>query len=134
VRQLRATRAALDEVVAHARADAPDECCGLLLGVGDVVDEVLRARNIQRSPTRFQIDPEDHFAAIRRARSSGRLVLGAYHSHPRGPRSPSPTDAAEVSDPALVHVIVSLDAEPPSVLAFAWHDGNFVPLTLVPVP
>ena len=125
---------ALDDLVAHARAEAPLECCGLLLATGGIIDEAVRTRNVRRSPTRFEIDPEDHFAVIRRARSTGRVVAGAYHSHPRGPRVPSATDAAELNDPSLVHVIVSLDADPPSIAAFQWTSGNFVAIDLVPVP
>jgi proteasome lid subunit RPN8/RPN11 len=131
---LRVRQGVLDEVIAHARADAPDECCGLLLGGADILDLSVPTRNVRRSPTRFEIDPADHFAAIRLARSTGRLVCGAYHSHPRGPAVPSPTDAAELSDSSLVHVIVSLETHPPSVRAFRWRNGNFVRIDLVPVP
>jgi proteasome lid subunit RPN8/RPN11 len=134
VTPLRIRRSALDDLIAHARTEAPNECCGLLLGATDSVDRVMRARNVRQSPTRYEVDPADHFAAIRLARSTGQLVLGAYHSHPRGPLYPSPTDAAEINDPTLVHVIVSLASDPPAAAAFRWEAGNFAPVDLVPVP
>jgi proteasome lid subunit RPN8/RPN11 len=126
-------RQAIDAMISHARADAPNECCGLLLGTGSIVHEVIAARNARRSPTRYEIHPADHFAAIRRARAIGQAVIGGYHSHPRGPSVPSETDAAEVNDPSLVHIIVSLERDPPVVSAFSWAGRNFVPIDLVPV-
>jgi len=121
-------------MLAHARAEQPRECCGLLLAADDVVDEAMPARNVAEGTVRFQVDPADHFAAIRKARSTGRVVRGAYHSHPRGPSVPSPTDAVEQNDPSLLCVIVSLAQDPPSVAGFEWRDGNFVAIDLVPVP
>jgi desampylase len=134
VTRVRVRRDVIDEVVSHARRAVPDECCGLLLGRDDEIDECYPARNVSASPTRFLIDPADHFAAIRRARGSGRLVRGAYHSHPRGPAMPSPTDASELTDPSLLHMIVSLQEPEPRVSVFAWAYGNFVAVDLVPEP
>lgn len=105
---LRIEAAAWEVMLAHARSVAPNECCGLLLGADDLVDECAPARNVLASPTRYMVDPADHFAAIRRARGTGRRVIGAYHSHPRSPAVPSPSDVAEANDPDLLCVIVSL--------------------------
>jgi proteasome lid subunit RPN8/RPN11 len=69
------------------------------------------------------VSPEDHFAAIRHARATGQLVIGAYHSHPRSPAAPSETDIEEANDPELLHVIVSLATDPPSVRAYRLADG-----------
>jgi proteasome lid subunit RPN8/RPN11 len=124
----------IDEVVAHARSEVPNECCGLLLGYDDEIDEAYPARNLRESATRFLIDPADHFAAIRHARASGRLVRGAYHSHPRGPAAPSDTDAARMNDPSLLHMIVSLEDDEPRVSVFRWSRGNFAAVDLVPEP
>ena len=88
--------------------ERPNECCGLLIGTADIVEDAVRARNVRRSPTRFQVEPADHFAAIRRARAAGCEVIGAYHSHPNGPSGPSETDRVRLTDPSMFHVIVSL--------------------------
>ena len=130
---LQVRQQAIDRMIAHALAEAPNECCGLMLGADGVVREAIAARNLHRSPTQYRIDPADHFSTIRRARATGQTVIGAYHSHPRGPSIPSATDAAELTDPTLTHVIVSLATEPPSVLAFEWTGGNFAAIDLVPV-
>jgi proteasome lid subunit RPN8/RPN11 len=125
---------ALDKIVAHAVEDLPNECCGLLIGSAEIVEDVSRARNTKRSRTRFQVEPADHFAAIRRARAGGHEIVGAYHSHPSGPSGPSDTDRARLTDPSMFHVIVSLAHGTRTVRAFRLNDGNFSPLELVPVP
>jgi proteasome lid subunit RPN8/RPN11 len=127
-------QAALDRIVAHAVEDLPNECCGLLIGTKEIVEDVARARNTKRSKTRFQVEPADHFAAIRRARAGGFEIIGAYHSHPSGPSGPSDTDRARLTDPSMFHVIVSLAHGTRTVRAFRLADGNFSPLELVPVP
>jgi proteasome lid subunit RPN8/RPN11 len=122
--------AVLDAIVRHARDAAPNECCGLLLGKDGRIDEAVRTRNVKESPSAFQVDPADHFAAIRRARADGRQVLGAYHSHPRSPAEPSPRDIAEAHDDALVHVIVSLAEREPRIAAFRISKGAVDPVAL----
>jgi proteasome lid subunit RPN8/RPN11 len=127
---MRVAKAALDAMVAHAHAEMPKECCGLLVGSGDRIDEAKPARNLENSPTRYLIDPEDHFAVLRDARAAGRSVRGAYHSHPRGPSGPSPTDVAESNDASLLHVIVSLERDPPTVQAYYVRHGAATPVDL----
>jgi proteasome lid subunit RPN8/RPN11 len=127
-------QAVFDRIVSHALDERPNECCGLLIGAADVIEDAVRARNVKRSATRFQVEPADHFAAIRRARSTGREVIGAYHSHPSGPSGPSETDRARLADPSMFHVIVSLAHGTRTVRAFRIVEGNFTPLELVPVP
>jgi proteasome lid subunit RPN8/RPN11 len=95
------------EIVAHAVRDSPDECCGLLIGTAERIDTSYPARNLRRSPTRFLIDPVDHFAAIRFARDRGLSVVGAYHSHPASAPEPSPTDDEEATTRNFLYMIVS---------------------------
>ena len=110
--------AVLDAIVRHAREAAPNECCGLLLGTTERIDEAVPTRNAKESPSAYQVHPVDHFAIIRRARAEQRLIVGAYHSHPRSAAEPSPQDIAESHDESLVHLIVSLAAAEPQVAAF----------------
>jgi proteasome lid subunit RPN8/RPN11 len=95
--------------VAHARRDAPNECCGLLVGrpagpaeAGPHILEAVVASNGASEPTkRYEISPVDYFAQIKRCRrineaqSEHFAVVGAYHSHPRGGPEPSDTDTAQ---------------------------------------
>lgn len=115
---MRLPRPVLAAIVAHARADAPLECCGLLIGSGETIVESYPVKNTRRSPVAFEVDPAGHFAAIRKARAAGLAVIGAYHSHPRSPAAPSETDIREANDPEFVHVIVSLVSDPADVRAF----------------
>ena len=110
------------DMLDHARRTVPDECCGLLIGAtsmtaartptrasdADVqIDSSTPARNLRQSPTRYLIDPVDHFGAIREARARGRTVVGGYHSHPSGPPIPSDTDHRAASDASFLYLIVS---------------------------
>jgi proteasome lid subunit RPN8/RPN11 len=127
------SRAVLDTVVAHARAEAPRECCGLLIGRAAAVTEAIAARNIAAGETRFRVDPQDHIRALRAARQRGFEILGFYHSHPQTPAIPSETDRAEASYPDHLYLIVSLAGGPADTRLFRLVDGNFLEVRFVTV-
>jgi proteasome lid subunit RPN8/RPN11 len=121
-------------ILAHAREASPDECCGMLIGDGDQVEDAVRARNIADHPsTRFLVDPRDHLAALREARGRGLDVVGFYHSHPRSAAHPSPTDLAEASYPDLLTAIAGLGVDPPDVRLFRLNERNFLPVEFVTI-
>jgi proteasome lid subunit RPN8/RPN11 len=123
---------AREAMIAHARDEDPLECCGLLLGAPGVIEEAVRARNLRHSRTAYLVDPADHFAAIRRARKEGRMIVGAYHSHPRSPAVPSPVDLQEATFPDFLYVIVSLsDPHAPDLRGYRLTRDAFVPAALV---
>jgi proteasome lid subunit RPN8/RPN11 len=96
-------------IVAHARAEAPKECCGLLIGAGRRVDFAVPLSNLDPRPTSgFRVDPAEHIAVRRIVRrvTPARAVVGVYHSHPRGPAVPSSRDIAECHYPDWIFVIV----------------------------
>ena len=131
---MRIAQAVEAAIVVHARAEAPRECCGLLIGTGAEVIEAVAARNLSEQPeTRYLIDPRDHLLAIREARARGLRVVGAYHSHPRSAATPSATDAADGFSHFLF-VIVGLVGARPEVTAWIWADGNFTAVPLVRFP
>ena len=102
-------RSVRDAMVAHARRDAPRECCGLLIGRGRRIDLALPMANAARRPrTRFQVDPREHIAVRRVLRQVAPAleVIGLYHSHPDGPAVPSDRDVAEAHYPDWLFVIV----------------------------
>jgi proteasome lid subunit RPN8/RPN11 len=118
-------------IAGHARDAAPLECCGLLAGKGDLIDEYIHTRNVRNSQVEYEIDPAEHFAAIKSLRARGREVVGAYHSHPRTPAVPSPTDLAEAQEGGFLYVIVSLrdhlpEIRPPDIRAYRFEDGTFM--------
>jgi proteasome lid subunit RPN8/RPN11 len=128
-------QSAVDAIVAHAQETAPDECCGLLVGAGDRIDQAIRARNLERGPARYRIDPRDHIALMKRLRGSDRDVIGAYHSHPRSSAAPSASDVAEAFYPDFVYLIVSLmTANQPECRAWRLRDGAAEEIALLREP
>ncbi len=103
-----------EQLVEWARAAAPNEACGLLLGRVEAqrveVREVRQGRNLSRAPAAaFELHPEDHLALTLDAERAGLAVVGVWHSHPRGPARPSATDRAVAWD-GWLHAIVGRDA------------------------
>lgn len=116
---VRVTRQQLAQIVAHAKAEAPNECCGLLLGRGDVVEEVFPARNVDESPRTYLMDPQDQLRAFRMMDERGWELVGIYHSHPHTEPRPSETDKARAQYLDARYVIVSLrDPDRPEVRAW----------------
>ena len=117
-------------ILAHAKAEAPRECCGLLVGHGGLVDEWVRSLNVDPNPNRYEIDARLHVATNRRLRDSGRGVVGAYHSHPHSPAWPSPSDIAEAYYSEFIWVIASLAGPDPELRAFRVEDGRIIELAI----
>ena len=121
--------AVIEAVLAHAAETTPREACGLLIGAGDMVARAVRARNLAPAETRYEIAPEDHFAAMRAARADGLEVIGAYHSHPATAAVPSPTDRAAAFAGFVFVIAATVPA--PHVRAWELVDGNFAERPLV---
>ena len=117
-------------ILAHARAEAPRECCGLLVGCGSLVDECVLSPNVDPNPNRYEIDARLHVATNRRLRGSGRGVIGAYHSHPHSPAWPSPSDVAEAYYSEFIWIIASLAGFDGELRAFRVEDGRIIELAI----
>ena len=115
---LRITRAAIDEMIEHARLEAPIEACGYLGAECGAAVEVFRMKNMDASIEHFSLNPEEQFAVIRRMRDSGLKPSAVYHSHPATPARPSDEDIRLAYDPDMSFVIVSLAGDEPSVCSF----------------
>jgi proteasome lid subunit RPN8/RPN11 len=115
-----------DQIVAHARADAPNECCGMIASRdGDAV-RVYPAANAAASPLRYEIDGAEQYR-IQMAIDDADLELGAiYHSHTRSAPYPSQTDINLAFYPEALYVIVGLAGEAPEVRAYEIRDGQVV--------
>lgn len=124
----------LEEIVAHARADLPNECCGMVGGADGVARTVYPARNAFASPLRFDVHPQDLFEIIeRRIPAAGEELLAIYHSHPASEAYPSQTDinlARGWPDPLwLICSLADLDA--PVVRGFRIGNGSVEEAELV---
>ena len=114
-----------DEMVAHALEDRPYEVCGLLAGEAGRVTRVFRARNKERSPVRYEIEPTDLLRIFREIDDADLEHVGMYHSHTHTQAYPSATDIRLAYYPDALYFIVSLlDERAPHVRAFRIRDGE----------
>jgi proteasome lid subunit RPN8/RPN11 len=121
---MRIDRQMLDEIVAHAREDAPDECCGMIGSRDGRAVSLYRARNAEASPLRYVVHPQDQFRIMERMDERGEELGAIYHSHTRSAAYPSQTDVNLAEGwPDPLYVICSIaDPGSPDVRAFAIRD------------
>jgi [CysO sulfur-carrier protein]-S-L-cysteine hydrolase len=114
----------IDEMVAHAREDLPNECCGMIGGRDGEASRVVRVDNAAASPLRYEMDPQGQYDALKAIEDAGEELIGIYHSHTRSAAYPSQTDVNEARMwPEQAYVIVSLeDEEAPDVKAYDLAD------------
>ena len=146
------------ELVAHARAESPDEVCGILAGRAERIGRVFRVRNTAdavlaeravfrdrdtgapaagRKAVHYYMDPQDQLRVYNEIDRLDLDVVGYYHSHTHTEARPSPTDIRLASDLEAVYVLISLTDEP-AVRAWRIHkpdpaaeDGEAVEVEVV---
>jgi proteasome lid subunit RPN8/RPN11 len=122
----------LEQIVAHAREETPNECCGVVAVVPPSEDRpaqamrVRAARNIHASPKRFEIDGKDVIAAIDEFDEAGWDIGAIYHSHTHTPPYPSQTDINfAASWPDVEWIIVGLaDPDRPELRSYLIEEGK----------
>jgi [CysO sulfur-carrier protein]-S-L-cysteine hydrolase len=121
---MRISQSLVDEMVAHAREDLPNECCGMIGGRDGEATEVVRVANAAASPLRYEMDPQGQYDALKSIEGEGGELLAIYHSHTKSAAYPSQTDVNQaVAWPEQVYVIVSLaDPDAPDVKAYWLKD------------
>jgi proteasome lid subunit RPN8/RPN11 len=117
--------ALIDEMIAHAKAEAPNECVGMLAGQDGVVTLRFPLVNALASPTRFESEAHSLFEAHKAARAEGIEFLAVYHSHPASPPVPSKHDIADRWGDEVLTIIISLATEPAEVKAWRWMGKRF---------
>ena len=122
-------------MIDHARAEYPNEMCGVIVGDRDPAagGRALRwepARNAETSPMRYVVDPQDLLRLTIETDDADEVFWAIAHSHVRSPAVPSPTDIGAAQYPDALYVLVSLsedEADPatgePSVRAWRIVDG-----------
>jgi [CysO sulfur-carrier protein]-S-L-cysteine hydrolase len=116
----------IDEIVAHAREDVPNECCGMVAGTDGQATRVYRAKNAEASPFRYTVDPQDQFKITMEIEAQGEEIAAIYHSHTKSPAEPSQTDINLAENwPEPLYLICSLAGDDaPEVRAWAIRDGK----------
>lgn len=129
---MKISRELIEEMVAHAREDLPNECCGMVGGRDGVASSVVRVENAAASPLRYEMDPQGQYDALKSIEDGGEELLAIYHSHTKSAAYPSQTDVNQaVAWPEQVYVIVSLaDAEAPDVKAYLLQDMKIADVEL----
>jgi [CysO sulfur-carrier protein]-S-L-cysteine hydrolase len=106
---LQISRALIDQVIAHARADHPDEACGVIAGPAGS-DRPLRfipMLNAERSPTFYRFDSMEQLAVWRGMDERDEEPVVIYHSHTDTEAYPSRTDVSYASEPDAHYLLVS---------------------------
>ncbi len=104
------TQALIDQIVAHARKDHPDEACGVIAGPddgGDRPERFIPMVNAARSPTFYEFDSADLLALYKEMDERDEEPVVIYHSHTATEAYPSVTDIKLASEPGAHYVLVS---------------------------
>lgn len=129
---MRIARGLLDEIVAHALEEAPNECCGVVGGADGAAATVYRAANAEASPVRYSLDSRDLFRIMREIEERGEELAAIYHSHTKSPAYPSQTDVNLAFYPDALYLIVSVaDPGSPETRAYRIRDGRVEEAELV---
>ena len=118
------------QMLAHAKNQAPVEACGILAGRDSSVEKLYEMTNVDNSSDHFMMEPKEQFNVIKDVRAADLEILAIYHSHPNSPARPSAEDIRLALTPGVTYVIVSLqNPNQPAIKGFL-IDGD---ITEVPV-
>jgi proteasome lid subunit RPN8/RPN11 len=130
-RVLKISRSHVDAMIAHARADHPDEACGVIAGPegSDQPTRFISMLNADRSPTFFRFDPTEQLRLYREMDDRDEEIVVVYHSHTATEAYPSRTDISYAAEPQAHYVLVSTaesgrDEGPVSVRSYRIVDGE----------
>lgn len=122
-------RSEYEKLLAHARANLPEEACGLIAGTqdetGKQIKKVFLLTNTDHSNEHFTIDPKEHLAAVKKMRAASLVPLGNWHSHPESPSRPSEEDKRLAYDSKASYLILSLmERDTPVLNSFHVENGQ----------
>ena len=101
-------RAMVDQVLAHARRDHPDECCGVISAADGRPTRLFEMSNAERSPTGFTFDSAEWLRVYRDLDDADEVPWVVYHSHTMTEAYPSRTDIRwSVNTPGASWLLVS---------------------------
>ena len=125
---IKLNKADFEKILAHARAEAPVEACGLIAGgIEDgnkLIDKVYILTNVDHAEEHFTLDPKEQLAAVKDMRANGLVPLGNWHSHPVSPSRPSQEDKRLAYDSRASYLILSLMDENAPVLNSFHIEGD----------
>ena len=117
-----------DAMLAHAQAEHPNECCGLLTGKQNQATKLYRMTNTHHSPVSYFMEPKEQFAVFKEMRDQGTELLAIYHSHPHTVAYPSKTDVGLAYYSEALYIIISLEnRQAPSVKGYRIVEDRITP-------
>ena len=116
----------VDAIVAHARRDHPDECCGVIAGRGGVATRLFEMTNAERSPTGFTFDSGEWLKVYRDIDDADEDFFVVYHSHTMTEAYPSRTDIRWSGTTEFEHwlLVSTRDPESEEIRAYRIADGE----------
>ncbi len=119
-------------IVDDARAQVPNEACGLIAGDGKTIQSAIPLSNVASSKrSRFSFEPEEQLGALKRLDAENLLWMGVYHSHPNSAAIPSIADIDGAGDHSLLQLIVSLKKNKPELQLWRIGASGVKPLELI---
>jgi proteasome lid subunit RPN8/RPN11 len=126
-----------DEMPEHARAEVPNECCGLVGGKDGAAVTYYPATNAEASPFRYSIEPKELFEIPERIEREGLELAAIFHSHTKSEAYPSQTDinlaflggdvgSGDLSYPSAIYLIASLAPGQEPLRGFRFLPGGKV--------
>jgi proteasome lid subunit RPN8/RPN11 len=125
----------IDKLIAHAKEENPNECCGIVAGKNEEATRVYRMTNTEKSPFRYRMDSKEQFNVQREIDEQEMKILAYYHSHTHTEAYPSATDirmaiwndTKEAIWPEVSYILISLmDNDYPQIKTFRILDGGKV--------
>ena len=114
----------VDRVLAHARRDHPDECCGVISTRDGQAARLFEMENAERSPTGFVFDSQEWLRVYRDIDDADEELLAVYHSHPATEAYPSRTDVRWSATAGFPHwLLVSTRSQELELRSFTIEDG-----------
>ena len=129
-------RGFFDEIVAQARAEVPNEACGLIAGKEGVPVRLYAMRNADESPTTYRFDAKEQYRVMTEIEDEGLDIFAIYHSHTHTEAFPSATDRARAHRedpltgelaawfPGTRYLILSLAESEPVLRGFTFQNGQ----------
>lgn len=112
-------------MITYVSSLVPEEACGLLIGNSEYVTDVISISNQLHSPVRFVMDPLELLRALQRVDLEDKQLIAAFHSHPKGPCHPSPSDVAEFLYPGVYTIILSPRGDEWQMNVFGIFGGTY---------
>lgn len=124
----------INEMIDHAKQDAPKEACGILAGKNETIEKVYKMINTSDKPELcYFMDPKEQLKIMKDIRNAGMDMIGIYHSHTESEAYPSSKDMELAFYDEAAYFIISLeDKNNPQVRAFSIKNNEIKEFKLLP--